>query len=349
MVLAVWPALAQQTASLPVAAALPVEVVTAKALPVTRTLESTGEVVARDAVDLAFQTGGRVLDVAVDEGARVTEGQVLARIEPVQQEQALRAAKAGVATTAANSRQAAEDLTRQDALLVDGITTRALRDGAEARARAAQALVEQAQAELESAEKALADTMLTAPFAGQVIARDVDPGQVVAAAQTVLKLATDAGFDAVFDIPEALLAREDNGPPPVTLTLIDGDPAPLTGKVTRISPQIDPETGTVRVTVAIDTPPAGLADGAAIWGGVSVSEPPRITLPNWALTGDGAGLAVWVVDPATQTVTLRPITVLRYLTGRIIVADGLAEGDLVVGRGAHLMYAGRQVTAVEVK
>lgn len=338
-----WPAAAQQP--LP----LPVEVVAARALPVERTLESTGEVVARDAVDLAFQTGGRVLDVAVDEGERVEVGQILARVEPVQQEQTLRAAKAGLATAEADSRQAADDLARQDALLTDGITTRAARDAAEATARATAALVEQAQSDVDSAEKSLADTMLTAPFAGLVIARNVEPGQVVAAAQTVLELATDSGFDAVFDIPESALAREDSGPPPVTLSLIDGDPAPLTGHVTKVSPQIDAASGTVEVTVAIDAAPAGLTDGASIRGSVAIMEDPRITLPNWALTGEGEGMAVWLVDPATQTVSLRPVRVLRHVTGAVILADGLAEGDMVVARGAHLMYPGRLVTAVEVK
>src|SRR5690606_20162344 len=128
-----------------------------------------------------------------------------ARMDSVQQEQALRAAEAGLQTAAADHRQAAENLDRQETLLERGATTRIARDGAEDSLRIAEGALAEAQATLDRARKALDDTVLTAREDATVTRRLAEPGQIVGAAQPVLELALDAGIDAVFDVPEVLL------------------------------------------------------------------------------------------------------------------------------------------------
>lgn len=325
---------------------LAVELLASRAEPVERTYSLTGEVRAREALSASFPTGGRIAGILVDIGDRVAAGAVLARIESVQQEQALAAAEAGLSTAEADYRQAVEDLRRQEALLERGATTRIARDSAEDALRIAEGALAQAQAELDRATKALEDTVLRAPGAATVIDRLAEPGEVVGAAQPVLELAIGDGMEARFDVPEVMLTQ---GPKSdrITLVEIDGPKVEFSGHVSEVSPVVDAQTGTVAVTVAIDAPPPTLGYGDPVRGSVTLAGAPRIAIPFHALTATADGPAVWVVDPATMTVTLQPIAVERYENGKVIVASGLAEGMLVVGRGAQLLYPGREVRAAE--
>jgi len=327
-------------------APLVVEVVTAQTAADTQQLALTGEIVARNALGASFASGGRVAEVFVDEGDIVAAGAPLARIESVQQEQALRSAEAGLATAQADQRQAVEDLRRQTSLLERGATTLILRDNAQDALNIAQGALMQAQAMLERAQKALDDTVLLAPQEATVTERAVEPGQVVSAAQAVFQLALGDGIDAVFDMPEVLLAGE--GPATaVELSLIDRPGVTFHGETREVSPLVDPTTGTVAVTVAVTDPPGVVSYGDAVRGMVTRQRAPHIGLPHSAMSVTVDGPAVWVVDPQTMAVSLQQVTVDRYETGRIVLAGGLDDGTLVVARGSHLLYPGRVVQVAE--
>ncbi|PPB82285.1 RND family efflux transporter MFP subunit [Albidovulum inexpectatum] len=338
--------------STPLRAAPPlaVEIVTAEALPVERSYSLTGEARARDSLSASFPTGGRIAEILVDVGDKVDEGAILARLESVQQEQALVAAEAGLSTARADYRQAVEDLRRQEALLERGATTRIARDQAEDALRIAEGALAQAEAQLDRARKALEDTVLRSPGPATVTARWAEPGEVIGAAQPVLELAIGDGMEARFDVPEIMLTE---GPTPgpstksVILTEIDGPETEFTGHLTEVSPVIDPHTGTVVVIVEIDNPPPTLSYGDPVRGTVTITGDSRIAIPWQALTATAEGPAVWTVNPDTMQVSLTPITVERYENGLVYVGAGLQEGAMVVGRGAQLLYPGRQVTAAE--
>ena len=109
----------------------------------------------------------------------------------------------------------------------------------------------------------------------------------------------------------------------------------------------DPARGTIEVTVVLDEPVPGLTYGDAVRGSTTATDPARIALPWPAISSNASGPTVWIVDPATQTVSERQITVDRYSEGQVLVTDGLEPGEIVVTRGAHLLYPGRQVRIVE--
>ncbi len=307
----------------------------------------TGEIAARNPVTVAFLLAGRIASIAVDEGAVVAEGDELGRLDSVQQEQSLRAAQAGEAKAAADLAQARTDADRQTALLDKGATTRTERDDADDALRVAEGAKARASAELDLARKALDDTVLDAPGAGLVTDRRAEPGEVVRAAQPVLDVALGQALDAVFDVPEALIAASDVAPV-VRLQLIEGPDATFTGMVREVSPLVDPEKGTVRVKLALSDVPAGLTIGIgqSVRGTVRLPEPPHVTLPFEAISSTKGGPAVWVVDPAAMTVSLRPVTVARYETDRIVLGGGLEAGEKVVAKGSNLLYPGRKVMAV---
>lgn len=324
---------------------LAVELFTTTRSAQTLTFSLTGEVVARNTLSASFPAGGRIAQLQAEEGDHVKQGAVLAQMDSVQQAQALRAAQAGLSTAKANHAQAIEDLDRQNTLLDRGATTRISRDSAEDALRITEGALTQANAELDRAQKALDDTTLTAPMDATVIARLAEPGQVVGAAQPVLELALGGKIDAVFDVPEVLTTT----PHPVKdidLALIDHPKVQFTGKVREISPLVDPAAGTVAIKITIPDSVPSITYGDAIRGTVTLTDAPRIALPYTAMAATADGPAVWVVDPDTMAVALRAITVDRYQTGWIILSGGLEENEVVVGRGAQLLYPGRIVRAV---
>jgi len=325
---------------------LTVMIVTAQSSELERGISLTGEIVARNSLSVSFPSGGRIDSVEVREGDIVESGTVLARITAIQQEQALRAARAGVSTATADRDQALEDLRRQDALLERGATTRVARDAAADQTRVKEGVLAQARADLDLAEKALQDTVITAPEAATVTARFVEPGQVVGAVQPVVELALGGAVDAVFDVPENLLTSAKHIEQ-VRLTPLDRPSQWFEGTVREVSPLVDPSTGTVAVTVSVADRPAGVEYGDAVRGSTTESVGEAIVLPYSAMSATAQGPAVWVVDPATMRVALKQIVVDRFETGNILVEDGIEEGALVVSAGAQLLYPGRLVRAAQ--
>jgi RND family efflux transporter MFP subunit len=342
LALALWlpavPALSDTTLS--------VVAVQAQADPDQRTFTIVGEVRARNSVSTGFPAGGRVVEVRFEEGDKVQAGAELARVESVQQAQGLRAAEADLQSARASWRQAEEDFRRLDALLSSGATTRAIRDAAEQDYQSSTGALAQAEAELDRARRALADTVLTAPASAIVIRRMVDPGQVVGTAQPVVELALDTGLEAVFEVPEVVLTA---GAPAagVTLSRISKPEESFPGRVHEVSPIVNAQTGTVTVTIQIDDPPAGLGFGEPVRGTASFDEGNRVAVPWSALTATAEGPAVWRIDPESSTADLRQVVIARHETGRVILASGVEPGDLVVIRGTQLLFPGRAVRMVE--
>lgn len=342
-------ALCLLAAPLPLAAqeALTVAIVTAEPQTVARQLSLTGEIVAHQSLNVSFPTGGRVADVMVDDGDRVSAGATLATIDRVQQEQALRAAEAGLATARANLQKAEDDDRRQDQLLERGATTRTDRNAAGDDYAEAQALEAQARAELDRAREALDDTLIAAPSDATVIRRMAEPGQVVGAAQPVLELALGPPFDARFEVPEVVLTNA-KAAPVVRLSSLDSPGTVVTGEVRDISPLIDQSTGTVEVTVTLNDPLPGVSYGDAIRGTVDLPGEARIVLPWSAMSASAEGPAVWVLD-AADTAHLRQVDVLRFETGKIVLTGGVEPGERVVSLGAQLLFEGRKVNPVEAE
>lgn len=324
---------------------LRVVAVTAVPAPAINRISLTGELVARNILTASFPTGGRITKVLVATGSKVEKGEILAQVDRIQQEQALRASEAGLDSAKANHQQAREDSARQDALMERGATTRSARDAAADRRHAAEAQEAQALAELDRAKKALADTVLLAPAAATVTDRLAEPGQVVGAAQPVVQLALGDGFDAVFEVPEALLTsgRHEGA---VTLSALARPDATGTGTVREVSPLVDAVKGTVKVTVSVDSLPAGMGFGDPIRGSVTTQDADRITLPWSVITAQASGPAVWLVDPETRMVSLQPVTIHRYISGQIVLAGGVPAGAVVVTKGAQLLHPGQVVDPV---
>lgn len=333
------PAIAQQP--------LAVEIVEAVRAPEHRSYSLTGEIRASQSVMAAFPVGGRVIEVMADVGDMVEEGLVLARLDPIQSELAVRAAEAGLVTAQADHVQAIEDYERAESLLASGAGTRATRDSAQDALRVAEGALQRAEAELESSRKTLSDTVLRAPSASTVLDRMVEPGQIVGAAQPAMELALDKGYEAVFEVSEAMVLQ---GAPTsdIQLSRLSSPQRTFLGRIKEISPLVDVSTGTVEAKVEVIDPPAGIGYGEPVRGTATRYEGDLIRLPFEAISASNEGPAVWKVDRESMQVSLHQIEIDRYDTGLVLVSKGIEDGDWIVTKGSQLLYPGRKVRRVEV-
>ena len=303
----------------------------------------TGEVQARFSADLSFRVSGRVLERLVDVGAHVNAGDVLARLDPAEQQADFDAATAGVAAAEAQLRVAQATFDRQNSLLANGFATRPAYDQAREQLRTAQSTLESVKAELARTREALGDTELHARAASMITARSLELGHVVQAAQSAFTLAQDGERDAVFDVPESMFF-DDIEHDRVSLSLVSDPNVTAIGYVREISPAIDPKNSTVRVKVAIQNPPPAMTLGSAIAGTAGTKPAREIRLPWTALTALGSKPAVWIVNPKTNTASLKPVTVGAYEAGAVMIKQGLEPGDRIVIDGGKLLSSGQPVT-----
>jgi RND family efflux transporter MFP subunit len=301
------------------------------------TVRLTGEIQAEVQSDLSFRVGGRVTERLVDVGDHVTAGQVLARLDPQQQQATLTAAAATVAAAEATLGQRKANFERQQALIGQGYTTQRQHDQAEEAYRTAQASLETAEAQLGFARDQLSDTVLQSAVAGVITARAIEAGQVVQTAQTAFSIAQDGPRNAVFSVYETSLPSRAPSDPDIDLALVSDPTVKAKGILREVSPTVDTSSGTVRVKFRVEHPPAEMTLGAPVTGKARFNRRQYVTLPWSALFSDSGRPAVWTVDPDTKAVSPRAITIESYDTGRIIVSDGLRPGDLVVIGGTQFL------------
>jgi RND family efflux transporter MFP subunit len=158
----------------------------------------------------------------------------------------------------------------------------------------------------------------------------------------VVQLAQQGGRDAVFDVPEELI-RTGPRDPLVELTLTNDPQVRATGRVREVSPQADAATRTFQVKVGIVNPPEAMRLGSTLTGRIKLSAPPGLQVPASALTQADGRPAVWVVDPQSQTVSLRNVDVLRYDPASVVISQGLETGELVVTAGVQTLHPGQKV------
>ena len=320
----------------------PVRTVTVSKREVGSTVTLTGRIEAQDEAALGFRIAGRVMERLVNVGDRVQPGQIIARLEPQNEMNALRSAQASLAATQAKLTQTRNHFERQETLLAQGWTTRALFDEAQKARDTAQAQVDSAEAQLKAAHDLVSFTELKADAPGVVTATGAEAGEVVQAGQMIVKLARQGGRDAVFDVPAQVL-RSAPSDPVIEVNLAD-DPTIMTrGRVREVAPQADPVTRTFEVRIGLIDPPEGMRLGATVTGRLTMDAAPVIEIPASALTRVDRQPAVWVVDPVGKTVSLRNVDVLRFDPTKVAVSQGLDIGEVVVTAGVQALHPGQKV------
>jgi membrane fusion protein, multidrug efflux system len=332
--------------AVPVPQARPVRTITVEHGAEGEAVSLTGQVRAKDQVSLAFRVDGRMVERPVNVGDVLRAGQVVARLDPLVQQNALGSAQANLASVEAMLTQARLTFERQQKLLKDGWTTRAKFDEAQQTLLTVQAQVDSAKAQMRIAQDQLSYTVLSADAPGAVTAVGAEPGEVVRAGRMVVELARQGGRDAVFDVPEQLI-RTGPRDPVVEIALTNDPRVRATGRVREVAPQAESATRTFQVKVGIINPPEAMRLGSTVIGRIKLSAPPGVEIPASSLTQADGRPAVWVVDPQSQTVSLRNVDVLRYDPATIVISRGLEKGERVVTAGVQTLHPGQKVRLLE--
>ena len=307
----------------------------------------SGDVQAEKEVAHAFRIGGKLTERAVNVGDTVREGQVIARLEDETERNAVAAAEAAVDAARGEVTKRETDFERQSTLMAQGFTTRPRYDEARQRLVAARSAYEDAKAQLETARDRLDFTTLKATVSGVVTARGAEAGEVVEAGRPVVTVARGDGRDAVFDIAARFIDAAASGLL-VDVALVSDPTVRVEGRVREIAPQADPQTGTFRVRVGLDEAPPAMVLGSPVTGSVTLETNAAIIIPAGALTMSGRDPAVWVVDPGTSAVAKRPVDVVRFEPGAVVLSGGLASGERIVTGGVQALHPGQQVRVLEL-
>ncbi len=326
----------------PVFAETPRPVVTEIISPdAIRARSFTGVIEAEHQSALAFQTAGRIARLDLSVGDLVTKGQVLATLDQVTLSEDVDAATAALASARAAADLAAASFDRTTELNSRGVASTQALDAARQARDTAAAQAAAADANLRRAKDAEGFGTLTAPEDGVVLAIAVKPGTVVAAGTPVVTLALGPGREAVLDLPADYLSLLSEGSAFTLFSRVTGA-APLTGHLRLIEPVADTATRSRRIRVTLPQAPDLWRIGALVRAELAADAAPVITLPLSAIA-DGK---VWVVEAGRKTHQL-PVTLGATLGDRVVVTEGLAEGQEVVVKGVHSLVEGQEVGARE--
>src|SRR5262245_16453265 len=271
----------------------------------------TGEIKARIETDLGFRIGGKVSERLVDLGVIVSRDEVLARLDDTNERNAVRIAESQLEGVKAELQDAEGNEARQRELLQRGFATQSSYDSASRRLKTAQANVTSAEVNLKDARERLGYTVLRSDDMGVVTAIGAQPGQVVSAGQMVVRVARTGEKEAVFNVAEQMF-RAVPRDPLVEVALLSDPSVKALGRVREVSPAADPVTRTFAVRIMLQDPPDRMRLGSAVVGRVLLEAQQVAVLPPASLFRDGDKAAVWLFDPTTETVAMRPVTVLRY-------------------------------------
>ena len=318
-------------------------------------LTASGYVVAQQKASVASKGTGRLEFLGVEEGDRVKEGEVIARLEDADVVASLAKAKADLEVVIADSLDAAQSLERQERLHKSKLTSEAELVAAEARYRRVVASIKSAHAAVAAAQVAVEYTRIRAPFDGTVLAKHADVGEVVApfassasSRGAVVTVADMSSMEVEADVSESNITRVKIGQP--CEIMLDAYPDKrYQGYVHKIVPTADRAKATVltkvrfkdrdeRVLPEMSAKVTFLADQP---DPASSRSSPTLTIPlSSVVTRDGRE-AVYSIH--NETVTETTVKTGERFADRIEIKEGLAQGDKVVLRPGPGLTSGSRV------
>lgn len=303
-----------------------------------------GEVKARHESDLGFRIGGKIVERRVDVGARVSKGAVLARLDAADVGLQAQAAKAAVAAAQTEFDYAKAEFDRYANLHDLKFVSASALDQKRNTMNANAAKLEQARAQLAVAGNQAGYASLVADGDGVVTAIGAEVGQVVSAGQLVVRLAREDEREVAIAVPENRL-DELKGAKALAVVLWADPDRPYAAKVREIAPAVDAATRTFAVRVTI------LAPDAAVRWGMTANVVLRTDaggsaalVPSSSITHASDGKpAVFVFDPTSGAVRLRPVTLGAFREDGTLVEAGLSGGEWIVAAGVHKLRNGQVV------
>jgi RND family efflux transporter MFP subunit len=307
----------------PAPKAAPLEpAITVRAETLATVLPVSGTVAARQRAEIATRLMARIARVAVDVGSRVTAGAPLIHLGGDDIASARDRAAAAVRAARAARDEAARQTARMDTLYASDVVSQVQRDQAHLALIQAESQLALAQAAAQDAETAAGYATLAAPFAGVVVARYVDAGDLASPGTPLLVLESRGPRDAVLDVPIDIAARLRRGD---TLRVTSDDGREAMAPIRAVAGGADQRTRTVEVRAVL---PADWPTGLGLTAYIPAGAHPGIAVPGSSVVRRGQLTGVRVVEAGATT--LRWVRLGRTLSdGRIEVLSGLEPGERV--------------------
>src|SRR6266480_468281 len=300
----------------------------------------TGVVSARVQSNLGFRVPGKVTKRLVDTGQFVRAGQPLIAIDRTDYVHAITARAETVTAAKAKAIQAAADEARYRGLVKSGAVSASIYDQIKAASDAAQAELAAATAQEQVARDEGGYSQLVADADGIVIETLAEPGQVVMAGQTVVKLAHSGPREAAVNLPETL--RPASGSK--AYATLYGSTTRIPVRLRQLSGAADAQTRTFEARYVLEGDAAKAPLGATVTVHLTGNAgADTLQIPVASVLDQGKGPGIWLLNPSTSTVSFQPVQVRRLGEELATISGDLHPGQQVVALGVHLLRDGERV------
>lgn len=321
------------------------------AIATTDTLRSgpaiSGTLVADREARIRAEVSGAVLQTYVDVGQRVAQGAPLARIDDGILHDASLSARSNVTQATVGADQAARELQRAKTLVAAGAIAERDVEGAERANLAAQAQLADAKARLTTVEKNLRNATIRAPFAGVVAEKSVSPGDIVAPGAALFTVIDPRSLKVEASVPTSALADVRVGAP--VLFTVNGSDRQLEGRVTRVSPMVNPQTKQVSLFASVPNAQNALVAGLFVEGRVAVEKRVGILVPERAVDQTGIAPIVMRLKGGKVERVQVQLGVRDEGAETVEIRSGLAGGDTVLLGAARGISVGSLVVVSSPK
>lgn len=315
----------------------PVKMITLSTASGIQTSQYPAVISARQFSELSFQVGGLIKELVVVESQQVEEGDMIARIDQRDFQNKLVTARSQF-HNAEDEYQRAVRLAKEDAIARSVLEQR-------------KSQRDVAKAHLDSAEKALQDTIIRAPFAGAIVRIPVRERENVPAGQVVAALMGHGELEVTVNVPASVIAEARLMGNSSAVVILDASPNNrIEASFAEADLLADSASQTYGVTFTFD-PPERLIILPGMNATVELSSTrrteaaatSRISVPLSAIVSDGPSRYVWVVEKDLMTVSRREVSVADGIGDIAVVTEGLALGDTIATAGASFLADGMQV------
>jgi RND family efflux transporter MFP subunit len=300
----------------------------------------TGVVSARVQSNLGFRVPGKITSRLVDTGQYVHAGQPLMTIDRTDYVHAITARAETVTAAKAKAAQAAADEARYRGLVKTGAVSASTYDQIKAASDAAQAELAAAIAQEQVARDEGGYSQLVADADGVVVETLAEPGQVVMAGQTVVKLAHSGPREAAVNLSETLRPAIGS----TAYATLYGSTTKIPVRLRQLSGAADPQTRTFEARYVLE----GAATNAPLGATVTVhlsgeADAETLQVPTASVLDRGKGPGIWLLNPSTSTVSFQPVEVRQLGEELATISGNLHPGQQIVALGVHLLRDGERV------
>jgi HlyD family secretion protein len=335
-------------------------------------LNASGYVTARRQATVSSKVTGKVLEIYIEEGQKVEEGQVLARLDDSNVKTNLRlieaqleVSKAAVGETRAQLDQGQKELNRVAALAQNSIASASELDRAQAEVNTLKARLTRQEREIEAAQRQIEiwrqqveDNVIRAPFSGIVVSKNAQPGEMISPMSAggsytrtgICTIVDMSSLEVEVDVSESFIGRVEAGQG--TVAVLDSYPDwKIPSRVIAIIPTADRQKATVKVRIGFEKLDPRILPDMGVKVAFHGSEPvltvagSGVTVPQAALRGTSGKQWVWVVQ--NGKIENRAVKVAGIRNDEATVAAGLAAGEKVVVESPATLAPGDPVTEMK--